>query len=386
MSTAVNTFDVSKYIPSSVDRQEPTGIICFTPTSIRDDYFSYGSAGLPHPEEVAVLPLWIDHYVWQKLPRNIPWTEFPIVADPFHVLVEPSSGLDPSHGVITLPTKHAHAILREQPYLLYDEQGFTEIINERERIEARFKLHQLKALLKLDIPTYTRLDGESKFLLCDDGAMAEASAGWQRYKYSYRINFRAIAFKALDHILSRFPPPEFPVEPEGQPQRNRKFQSWQKAYLRDQRTHLDEPCSLQVLYAIRHASLKENEDLYATFESAYRNFEDLDTFSFGRAIRHGNWIGSGKFDAKFPILNEFNRAIFSAQALGLAEREGSGRFKLTDAGEAFLDCMHTDNDDPDAFLRFVDPITGTMPRSESERIDAWMMRFFRKMKTKMNAL
>jgi hypothetical protein len=106
----------------------------------------------------------------------------------------------------------------------------------------------------------------------------------------------------------------------------------------------------------------------------------------GACIENGNWVGSGKYAAHFPILRPLYRTVGSAVALGLLSHRQSGKVALTEAGQTFLDTMHKDNDDPDAIIRFMDPATMTIPASEIDRVDAWMMRFFRKMKTKVNPL
>lgn len=97
-------------------------------------------------------------------------------------------------------------------------------------------------------------------------------------------------------------------------------------------------------------------------------------------------VGSGKYATRLPLIDEIGWVLSDAALLGLVDMSTNQKVRLTDAGLAFLDIMHVDNYDPDAFLRFMNPSTMTIAASEIERVDAWMMRFFRKMKTKVNAL
>ncbi len=389
MSTAVNSFDVSKYIPATEKHERPQDLVVLTPGPRRGEFHEIAVrnvAGFDIPP--SALPMWAGDLAWQKLPRGIPWTEFPIVCDPHYVRAEPTWGRDLSSGTVTLSRTIVDSIIAGQTTCFYDEAFFDTVLTDREILDGRFHAIQVHRMLLPGTPFYGRLKGEDKFTLHDPQALEAVTAGWHRYRYSYRVNFRAIAFKALDHVLKRYPVPQFDLSSGLDKRHVRFYETGQKNYFERQRSYLDEPFSLQILFNILHASSLAQEKMFKEMWRLQRPFEfgTLEEFSFGPHIKSGYWVGSGKPKAKLVIHIELERVIFSARTLGLIEPEGTGRIKLTEAGEAFLDCMHTDNYDPDAFLRFMDPETLSMPSSEIERIDAWMMRFFRKMKTKVNAI
>jgi hypothetical protein len=159
----------------------------------------------------------------------------------------------------------------------------------------------------------------------------------------------------------------------------------QGRYMLDRSTFISEPWGLQTLFALRNATEAERSNLYDWFQICPP--EPVGPkMTFGKHVEDGMWVGSGKYSSKLNLQAEIGWVIHDGARLGLVDMEKDNQVRLTEAGLAFLDIMHTDNYDPDAFLRFTDPETLTMHGSEIDRIDAWMNRFFHKMKVKVDAL
>ena len=175
---------------------------------------------------------------------------------------------------------------------------------------------------------------------------------------------------------------------DGMPYRERmeseELPNRQAGYFKYRNTFLTEPVSLQALFALRSATEVEKSELFKFFATWPPRVQDGPQMTFGGHVHRGVWTGSGKYDVGLNLQDEIGWAIHDGMPLGLVDLGTDGKVGLTDAGNALLDVMHTDNYDPDAFLRFTNSETMTMPTSQIDRIDSWMGRFFGKMKTKVD--
>lgn len=64
----------------------------------------------------------------------------------------------------------------------------------------------------------------------------------------------------------------------------------------------------------------------------------------------------------------------------------AGAARPTPLGEALLDVLHPDCDDPDIMLRWRDPVTGLIRAGSEMATDDWTRRFFGKAKNKLDRL
>lgn len=290
-------------------------------------------------------------------------------------------------------TQHTSAEIQEmmsgQAAFFYDEATRQTHFPLKWIVENRFfaaRLHKKFAARK---PFLIRFRGETEFREESPRLLADQSAGWHRYHHNYKLNFEAIGCKAIDHVIARYsslPTPKPIID--GMPYRERikaeELPNRQAGYFKYRHTFLTEPCGLQTLFALRNASDAERAELFQFFASWPHRDADGPQMTFGGHVHRGSWTGSGKYDAALHLQDEIGWVIHDGASLGLVDVESDDKVNLTDAGNALLDIMHTDNYDPDAFLRFTDSETSTMPASQIERIDAWMGRFFGKMKTKVD--
>ena len=321
------------------------------------------------------------------MPRGIAYTDFPIKADPFYLGIDPEFGNRPESGTLSLTFDQIAAAMARQACFVYDESGYTGYMDVNEIVENRYTAGQVYRKIGASKPIYARLQGQDRFELTTPGALEAASAGWHRLHYSYKTNFRAIGLKALDHVLGRYPLPDF-ANPSLNldPRETKSLASMQDRYRQSHISWLDDPWALQILYMFRSLKSEDEAFLAGMNMSTGYWFQQFSSSKTGGFIENGNWVGSGKYEVRFPILRPLQCTIGSAIALGLLTHRESGKIALTEAGNAFLDIMQKDNNDPDAIIRFMNPSTQTIPVTEIDRVDAWMMRFFRKMKTKVNAL
>jgi hypothetical protein len=331
------------------------------------------------------------------LPRKhhgLRWSDFPAMKTP--VFSHGFGFLAYSHGSRKfVQTQHTAAEIQEmmsaQSAFFYDETTRQTHFTLKHIVENRFFAARLHKRFAAGKPFLVRYRGEPEFRKASPRKLADQSAGWHRYHHNYKLNFEAIGCKAIDHVIARYsslPKPKPIVD--GMPYRERinaeQLPNRQAGYFKYRHTFLTEPYGLQTLFTLRNASEAERSELFQFFASWPRRDPDGPQMTFGGHVHRGVWRGSGKYDVGLHLQDEIGWAIHDGVPLGLVDVETDDKISLTDAGNALLDMMHTDNYDPDAFLRFTDAETQTMPASQIERIDAWMGRFFGKMKTKVDRL
>lgn len=390
-ATVRTSFDVSQYITDPIIVVEkPRDLAYFTPSSVHDSnsFGSWDFSSLPGFQvKPSSLPLCILDYAVQRHPRGIPYDQFPIVADPYCMLIEPLSGRSRVDGTATLSRERVEAIINSQDIFVYDEVGYSDCLTDMELNDALYLAVRTHGVLGEHKPFYYRQKGQTDFHMLPTAEVEAKFGGWQRFRYSYRTNFRAIAPRAINHVLNQYPLPDFDSADVIVRGNQRNYASMQRCFIEGRFTLLDEPIALQVLFWLRGLSKKEQQALFVLFhESSIIDRTPCTQLSFGNRICNGLWMGSGKYKFGFDVTSEVFHTLWRARVLGFVTDDRDGLIGLSTAGDAFLNCLHTDNDDPDAFHRFMDPDTMTMPSTQIERIDAWMMRFFRKMKTKVNSL
>jgi hypothetical protein len=130
---------------------------------------------------------------------------------------------------------------------------------------------------------------------------------------------------------------------------------------------------LQFLFALRHIDPCQ---LFFSFSTLFVAPE-----APGRIEGH-RWLGSGKYPS-VNVAFAFDQFLVEALALGFVEVDcDKGGIGLSDNGQRLLDAVHPDNEDIDAICRWADPIM----IERMEAVDAWVLRFFRKMKTRVNLM
>lgn len=390
-ATHRTSFDVSPYIGPIIGFEKPRDLVYFTPYSYlypdfpRNPFFT----GLPgYRVKPSSLPLCIADYATQRYPRGIPYEQFPILADPYCALIDPWRGRGPEDGTATISRQNVETLIKGQDIFVYDEAGYGGGLTDAELDDALYLAIRAHRILCEDKPFYYRKKDQADFQFVPTSKIEAKIGGWQRFRFSYRVNFHAIARRAMIHVLARYPMPD----PDSSEvvflgRSSRHFGALQVYFVGGHQMLLDDPIALQILYWLRGLNKREQKALFVFFHDFdYTDRKPCAQLSFGNRIANGLWVGSGKYKFGFNVTMEVLRTLGQARALGFVTDDRDDLIALTAAGEAFLHSLHTDNDDPDALHRFMDPDTLSMPFNQIARIDAWMMRFFRKMKAKINSL
>ena len=97
------------------------------------------------------------------------------------------------------------------------------------------------------------------------------------------------------------------------------------------------------------------------------------------------WCGTGKY-APQPISDKLSRAPLRFLRMRLVDYDSRGKtISLSDKGHRFLDMLHPDCEDPDVLLRWRGE-DGHFKDGVEQSCDDWIMRFFSKMKTRINEI
>jgi hypothetical protein len=325
--------------------------------------------------------------------RGHKWTNYPSIEGPAFKPVQRYIAFIRPTVTAEIGRSDLISVLDRQDYFLYDETSAHKDNQHMSkwRIASRYFVAQIHQDLCPDKPIYARLFGTKDYVEISARDLSDVSGGWHHFCYNYKANFAAIGLKALDHVINKF-------DPMPKVETNDSMTYWQRfkaentisqqlGYKKYHHTFLNEPWGLQTLYALRQSSDEERSLLHAYFNQRFPiSRKGGVRMNFGKHIVDGTWVGTGKYQGRLNLQDEIGWIIHDASALGLIDMHANSQVSLTDAGEKFLNIMHTDNYDPDAFMRFMDPVTLTMPVSEIVRIDAWLSRFFRKMKVKVDRL
>jgi hypothetical protein len=97
------------------------------------------------------------------------------------------------------------------------------------------------------------------------------------------------------------------------------------------------------------------------------------------------WKGTGKYPA-LHIPNDLTHAPLAFIAMKLVSYDAQTKtIALSDKGKQFLDLLHPDCEDPDVMVRWMGP-DGLFKIGVDKSCDDWIMRFFSKMKTRINEI
>lgn len=306
------------------------------------------------------------------MPRGIPWHDFPIVSDPFYSvpILQPSLASDYRWKEMEKSDLSGLASYAEAMVFVPEEIGWkrTSIIAH----ELSYLLQKLKSKhAEIHVKTTTGME------VRPTAELGREVATEMRFLYSYRVNFAAIAMKALREL----------VPPEHENRHEDFYEAFGKLQFCDWRgiragigEPVDHPLALQWLYRLRQIG---------RFDANYARGEKWAHANHLLSLSNDQptlWAGTGKYpgvDPRHPV----RYAPFKWLSLGLAQYGfDTGEITLTDRGHRFLDRLHPDCEDPDVLLRWVDPETGEFRPGSEKACDDWVLRFFSKMKTKVNLI
>lgn len=320
---------------------------------------------LPGNRIAQVHPIGFD-CVRESYPRQIPWSEFPVV-------MEPAVAVSSKQGQIGdfLTQEELAGHWDRQEYFLVDDGDETTPPRDRYLINAVGYALRNKYAPGSDFAV--RSGPNAAFRLVEDGYMRLGWTDW-KFNYCYKLNFRTIGFE----IMRGFADVTAEIAPHVAGSTRRYIEALRERWTKRSASALDEPLALQVLFALGTASAEDAREAYGIAA----NFQDSSNgYSLSEKLRDGQWVGTGKYQPMPTSSTAISNYILTFVALGFAElKEGS--VSLTNAGHRFLTAFHKTSCDPDATLRFASPETGMMDSSAEEGIEEWLLRFFRKMKQK----
>ncbi len=457
-------FDIADYFaPEIIDpKKVHKRVLVFTtdfPASQEEEDKEYAlSKQVDHP----VYLHWAIPKLSRALPRGIPWHDFPIVTDPFYRIDRPKSS-----GRFCWDNYPAPSIMELLNHS--DVIALNLVGNTRKAAEEAYKVGYF--LEKFDRATTgvfaCRPDGKTS--VEPPAALMQPMQTEMRFRYSYEVNFTAIAMKAFRHLG---------LVPRSQPDQDRE--PWKGVRFGGGMwtagaTALTDPLALQWLFrlrrigtfdvsfayetlktvealereggplelvfhepdgyivtlgATRQKSLSENPNAVLMKDSlgyrllidenltdeqsltAYRDYlanvlksRWSETLASERVIRElrgnqrgnssrffaldgsedGLWKGTGKH-RPFAVDQDVERAASYFVELGLVdfsrERE---QVSLSDKGNRLLDLFHPDCEDPDVILRWMGE-GGLFKPDVQKSCDDWILRFFSKMKTRINEI
>jgi hypothetical protein len=438
-STARNRADLQPFLsPSALaPRQKPLNVLWMgemtsSPlSSVAPRFESRISADVGKPSRLTIFRLF--NYIQTSFPRHMPWSMFPVVSEPWFEFK---------------PVQSRWGRERDD---IYPDPGETvvEVSEIMERYDA-FVLDMVHGhyggigdvgfnenLLKLAYAVHHLGDDRKPVFLSSGAFPNRGKAARERgYKavtatevmdwvrpfgilmYSYRLNFSAIAMKALraarfgaetPYIIDHYkqmssrgdrhdgfgrPKPNSPVTSvprvnhrSGSDHYWRIFGEVERAWDRYEAglvpQGLDHPLALQLLYALRRAGTISAE--------RFLNSWDGSEHMFGALFGHRNssiadmWQGTGKYG---PFhYGQSKKAEQALLATGLVALDHTDlTLSITEIGERFLNYLHPSCEDPDVISRWLDPETGYFRPDSIAGVEEWLTKFFRKMKTKVNAI
>jgi hypothetical protein len=452
-------FDIANYFaPEVVNPQKSQKrVLIFSdsfPDSTVESEIEYRlSKHLDHPVHT--------HYaipsIKKELPRGIPWHNFPVLSDPFY-------RIGPSTSSAQWAWNPGESVVSTNRFLLARAEAvaFKPVGDVKEIAEQAYKLAHLLEKFESEAEAIAVYRDDDTIDPVSLQALRQPMQDEMRFRYSYEVNWLAIAMKAFRHLgLDKTHPyNRFQVSRTG----FRFMAPLMRIY---EAANLTDPLALQWLFKLRrigsfdiayaYETLKEE----ARLEAEHGPFDVLNhdetgkitlprcenatlirTENFGhcllvskdlvrddqfadycerltkdakirwreialpsRAIHElngrfqgnserffaldgsdqGLWTGTGKH-RPYSFSEKLAAAARYFVDVGLVKfEEESETVSLSETGHRLLDLLHPDCEDPDVILRWTGE-DGFFKPDIGKSCDDWIMRFFSKMKTRINEI
>lgn len=307
---------------------------------------------------------WLDKMLKVEFFRGVSWTDLPVVSDPWYRISVGSAtlarGMEEKPGVAEFFDAH-------YAYLHHDNRETSDPgVMARDRYLSGYIHSRMFDGLT---PVYVATRRSDDIMTTTAAEMMEPAAGTMRLEYSYHFNMMAIAGKLVERF--RADTSSYCLRP------------WMYGndYLAGATVSgFYHPLALQLLYALKRRGPVSAQ----SFAASKTPLDDL----FLTRDRTVYWPGTGKYPGvEIRKDSEAAQAEKSLFLLGLVERtDQQHQFRISEAGERFLELLHPDCEDPDILNRWADCETGLISGKYSDNVDAWLMRFFSKLKTRVNAI
>jgi DNA-binding protein H-NS len=394
----------------------------------------------------------------EELPRGIPWHNFPVVSDPFYRISLGSLGTySPSDFSVVGKNPTSESLLETSDVIVFRNNAGKWGCAARayEMAYVLQKFGQADRLILID-------NDDERFVPTTIADLKAPMSAELRFRYSYLVNFKAIAMKAVRAVGADVGRDDWDIEPY----KTTRFCD-AKGITPMVSAPITHPLALQWLYRLRSlgtfdvsyasaceefttrlvgelgeyelvessaqpiameldlvraaALLRHKDDRHTlVFDEDYTN--DLKLSQLRNVLRRkgitftsigtsrrvvkqlidqwdgdssrffaldnaepATWKGTGKHPA---LAIDRNVAASPLAFIGMKLVDYDAKAKtitLSDKGHRFLDLLHPDCEDPDVLLRWMGP-DGLFKQGVGKSCDDWIMRFFSKMKTRINEI
>lgn len=395
------SIDLTPYLPTVYyDESELPGLVVLDVTNVAKRSLIPDQAALERARQVReaiglgdvpFMTLNPDMAMSYNLPRGIPWTAFPILSDARFKFEKsdknaiPVAWLSPEGKArfhynisleVALKSVSIVAILGDDSFNLHLSRVFLERYADLDRVSL------FRSLPGREVE---RLDRDYLEALGARGSLDS------RFHYSYAINAHAIGAKALAPFLAVSSVDEDALKRRGFKPYDAKFDKAPKRAHKEllEATGLFQwPATLQILYALgRKGDIPWTlpRDIYwDVTPTGYRELAPACACLF--RVRDKDvylWTGTGKHEPKEISTNWLGYLMSRLIFAGFVEfHPNKDAVRLADSGRAFLAALPKDCEDPDVLCRW----KGIEPEKSGPAMDAWQIRFFRKMKTTVNRM
>jgi hypothetical protein len=372
MPAAAMTRDLSRYLPPLVTdpRRKAINLLTVSTEEPRHDGKPSCHSNLADKvAEIIEIPcnpstVWLDEMLKPEFFRGLQWTELPVASDPWYRVglgrINPAKGIGDKVGVAEFFEAH-------YAYLHYDaREVWDATVVARDRYRSGY-IHSKMFGDNGHLHVATRKSND--ILSMTAAEMMEPAGGSMRLEYSYRFNMKAIAGKLVEEISLNAPSRRQVLKPSMYGSDFLAGASVSDFY---------HPLALQLLYSLKRSGPVSAQ----SFSYGRPPLDEL----YVRDDRETFWGGTGKHaPVRIREGSDEARAERSLFLLGFAEQSDNRNwFHISEAGERFLGRIHPDCEDPDVLNRWADVETGLIAGCHKDKVDSWLVRFFRKLKTRVN--
>ncbi len=342
------------------------------------------AAGLPLGDSAWEDPA--DRLAWD-LPRGLPWSAYPVVGCPrvvsrsgkYHRV---GFGPYPNDGHRGIDEAELFASLQHLFVHLPDDLHST--CPARRRVALKWAAYAMDYVdaLPASVPV-TLVEGNRTVVGGRDELRraAAAIAPWRRFEYCYAVNFGVIAMKALDACMA-VPDPQAESLDYKLHHYSRKHPDEDvasrliRSRLREHVCGILNPLWLQSLYALRR-----RQEVPVPFLGQCHIRRVHDSLATPEGFPFPAWIGTGRYPVR-PLTSEETRSVGHGLLLTRTVAPKGDALVLSETGARFLDALHPSGEDVDMPVRWAGR---DLDAADSEAMDRWIVRTFRKMKTRVNA-
>jgi hypothetical protein len=331
------------------------------------------AADLPGLPNIKVVTVPLGHFKYLR-PRHLAWTHWPVA---FDLVADVDAARIDADQQLNTPSALVRETLLTQSHFIVDLR-FVHRDDHLGFARAFSRCLAVRNSLKLTNPILLRYPHQKSFVDVAEEQIMDNAAGSLRLEHNYACNFNvigsAVFAKHFDQGFDQFSSTDWRWRDQTSIAAHAR-RKWDET----SSSILDTPIALQLLFALRQASIEDAAQNFANFAK----FDDGSKFSAGALLVDNEWKGSGKYPSFTGGGRSFVFLLAAFWGLGLLDVNIPEKsMQLTQSAHAFLNSLHRTNDDPDSLLRFLHPVTQTIPASSIDRVDEWMIRFFRKMKQK----